>query len=188
MSGCISSRGILVLLLISLPFMAQAQLETYGRWTAGGSIEPNINYFGSKKITDKISLTFFGLVEQKWSEALIGATYSLSKSFNVGASAGIEQGTNNPRYGASLWTEKGKTSFSILGELGSGKGNYLYKANLFHKYSDQFTLGVTAWRLHGIGPNFRWTFPKLSSTIWSMPAYDFEANKSRLMIGVRMDM
>ena len=181
-------KKILALLLISLPVLAEAQLETYGRYTAGGSVEPNINYFASRKITEKISLTFFGLVEQKWSEALIGVTYFPSKSFSVGASTGIEHGTNSPRFGASIWTAKGKTSFSILGELGSGQANYLYKANLFHKYSDQFTLGVTAWRFHGAGPNFRFTIPKLSSTIWSMPAYDFEANRSRLMIGVSVIM
>jgi len=177
-------KRILVFLLISVPFLAQAQLEIYGRYTAGGAIKPNINYFASKKITGKISLTFFGLVEQKWSEALIGATYSPSDSFSIGASTGIEQGTHSPRFGASIWTGKGKTSFSILGELGSGKDNYLYKANLFHKYSDQFTLGATTWRFHGAGPNFRFTIPKVTSTIWLMPAYDFEANKSKLMIGI----
>ena len=181
-------KKVLVLVLASLPFLAEAQLETYGRYTAGGSVEPNINYFRAKKITEKISLTFFGLVEQKWSEALIGATYSPSKLFNIGASAGIEHGTNSPRFGASIWTGKGKTSFSILWELGSGQDNYLYKANLFHKCSDQLTLGVTAWRFHGLGPNFRFTIPKLSSTIWAMPAYDFEANKSKLMLGVSMNI
>jgi len=178
----------LVLLFISLPFLAQAQLETYGKYTAGGSVEPNINYFGSKKITEKISLTFFGLIEQKWSEALIGAGYSPSNSFSIGASIGIEHGTNSPRFGAGIRTGKGKTSFSVLGELGNGKDNYLYKANLFYKYADQFTLGVTAWRFHGAGPNFRFTIPKLASTIWTMPAYDFEANKSKLMIGVNVNM
>lgn len=181
-------KKIPVLLLISLPFLAQAQLETYVRYTPGGRVEPNINYSGSKKITEKISLTFFGLIEQRWSEALIGASYAPSNSFSVGASAGIEHGTNSPRFGASVWTEKGKISLLVLGELGSGKDNYLYKANLFHKYSDQFTFGVTAWRFHGVGPNFRFTIPKLSSTIWSMPAYDFEANKSKLMIGVKVNM
>jgi hypothetical protein len=181
-------KKILSLLLIPLPFLAQAQLELYGRYNAGGRVEPNVNYFGVKKITEKISLTFFGLIEQIWSEALVGATYFPSKSFSIGASAGIEYGTNHPRYGASLWAGKGRTSFSILGELGSGKDNYLYKANLFHKCTDRFTYGATAWRFHGVGPNFRWAFPKLSSTIWSMPAYDFEANQSKLMIGVRVDM
>ena len=181
-------KRILVLLFISLPFLAQAQLETYGRYIAGGPVEPNINYFGSKKVAEKISLTFFGLVEQKWGEALIGVTYAPSKSFSIGASAGIEHGTSSPRVGASIWTGKGKTSFSVLGELGSGKDNYLYKANLFHKYTDLFTLGVTAWRFHGAGPNFRFFIPKLASTIWSMPAYDFEANKAKLMIGISVNM
>lgn len=181
-------KKTLSLLLACLPFLAHAQLEMYGRYTPSGSVEPNINYSGSKKITEKISLTYFGLVEQKWSEALIGATYSPSKSFSIGASTGIEHGTNSPRFGASIWTATGKTSFLILGELGAGKDNYLYKSNLFYKYSDLFTLGVTAWRFHGIGPNFRFTIPKLSLTVWSMPAYDFESNKSKLMIGASMIM
>jgi len=181
-------KKILILLLITLPFLAHAQLETYGRYTAGGPVEPNINYFGSKKITEKISLTFFGLVEQKWGEALIGAAYAPSSSFGIGASMGIEHGTNSPRFGASIWTGKGKTSLSILCELGSGKDNYLYKANLFHKYTNWFTLGITAWRFHGEGPNFRFAFPKLSSTIWLMPAYDLESNKSRLMTGITVNM
>jgi hypothetical protein len=181
-------KKIFILLLISPPFLAQAQLEAYGRYTTHGSVEPNINYAGLKKITEKISLTFFGLVEQKWGEALIGAKYSPSNSFSVGASIGIEHGTNSPRFGASMWTGKGKMSFLILGELGSGTANYLYKANLFHKYSEQFTLGVTAWRFHGAGPNFRFTIPKISLTIWAMPAYDFESCTSKLMIGVRANM
>ena len=183
-----SSRNFLIFLLVSLPFLTQAQLETYGRYTAGGSVEPNVNYFASKKITKKTSLTFFGLVEQKWSEALIGATYSPLNSFSVGASFGIEHGTNSPRFAASIWRGKGKTTLFVWGELGSGKDNYLYKINLFHKISDQLTLGLTAWTFHGAGPNFRFAIPKLSATIWSMPAYDFKTNKSRLMIGVSVNM
>ena len=117
---------ILAFLLISLPFLSQAQLETYGRYTVRGSVEPNINYFGAKKITEKVSLTFFGLVEQKWSEALIGATWSPSGSFRMGASMGIEHGTNSPRF----------------------------------------------------------AIPGLSSTLWVMPAYDFEVHKAKGIIGI----
>jgi len=175
-------------MLMPLPFWAQAQLEAYSRFTADGRIEPNINYFGSKKLTEKISLTFFGLVEQKWSEALIGASFAASASFRVGASVGIEHGTNSPRYSVSLFTAKGKTTLAALGELGYGNENYLYKVNLFHKCSDQFTVGATAWRYHGVGPNFRLTILKLQSTIWLMPAYDFEANQSKCMLGVSVNM
>jgi hypothetical protein len=181
-------KKILIALLIPVPFLVNAQLEAYGRYTAGGSVEPNINYYGSKKITKRVSLAFFGLVEQKWSQALIGATYSLSNSLSIGGFAGIEHGKSSPRYAASFWRGKGKTSFLFWGELGSGKDNYLYKSNLFYKYTDQFTFGITAWRFHGIGPNFRFTIPRLSATIWSMPAYDVESNRSRLMIGVGVNM
>src|ERR1700744_4628001 len=119
-------KKTLVLLLVILPFLAQAQLEIYGRYTAGGYVEPNINYFGSRKITEKVSLTFFGLVEQKWGQALIGTTYSPSKLFSVGGLIGIEHGTNSPRYAASIWKGMGKTTLLMWGELGSGRDNYLY--------------------------------------------------------------
>ncbi|PWB26401.1 hypothetical protein DCO46_06240 [Flavobacterium sp. HTF] len=181
-------NNYLCVLLFIIPFLAKAQLETYGRYTENGNIEPNINYSGAAKITDKISLTFFGLVEQKWSEALIGVKYSPTNTFSIGGSAGIEQGTNSPRYSASIWKLKGKTSLLVLGELGSGKDNYLYKVNLFHQYSDLFTFGLTGWRFHGVGPNFRFTVKKLSSTLWSMPAYDFESNTSKFMFGISYKM
>jgi hypothetical protein len=181
-------KKILVLLFISLPFLAYSQLEAYGKYTTGESIEPIIDYFASKKITEKISLTFFGLVQQKWSQALIGIKYTPSDLFNLSASAGIEYGTNSPRFGASMWTGKGRISLLLLGELGSGKDNYLYKSNLFYKYTDRFTLGITTWRYHGVGPNFRFIIPKLMLTFWVMPAYDFEANKEKLMIGAIVDM
>jgi hypothetical protein len=181
-------KTILILLIGMLPFMAQAQLETYGRYTVGGSFDPIIDYTGSTKITEKFSLTFFGLIRKSWSQALIGVSYNPSKSLSVGTSIGIEHGTNSPRYAASIWTVRGKTLFLALGELGTGHANYLYKFNLFHAYSEHYTLGMTVWRFHGVGPNFRYTLSKLSSTIWVMPAYDFEVNKGKLMVGVSVDM
>lgn len=177
-----------VLLFTIMPLLTYSQLETYGRYTNGGSVEPIIDYSASKKITQKLSLTFFGLVRQKWSQALIGITYAPSESFNVSASAGIEHGTDSPRFSAGMWTGKRKISFLVLGELGSGKDNYLYKSNLFYKYTERFTLGITAWRFHGVGPNFRYTSPKLMSTLWAMPAYDLEVDKAKLMIGILVDM
>ncbi len=182
------TKKIFVLLLLLLPFSVQAQLETYARITARGTVEPNVNYFASKKITSKIALTFFGLVEQKWGEALVGASFSPSAAFSIGGSVGIEHGTHSPRYMISTWMGRGKTSLAALGELGSGKDNYLYKINLFHKYTAHFTFGATAWRYHGIGPNFRYTIPKLETTIWTMPAYDFEVDETKLMVGISLRM
>ena len=181
-------KRIFAFIIISLPFLASAQMEIYGRYTTCGTIVPNINYFGAKNVTEKISLTFFGLVEPKWSEALIGLKYSPTNSFSIGASAGIETGTNFPRFGAGIFTIKDRISLLVLGELGCGKDNYMYKTNLFYQSSGTFTFGATAWRFHGVGPNFRYMIAKLSLTIWLMPAYDFEAGISKLIIGAIVNM
>ena len=89
-----------------LPFLAHAQLESYARFNKDGTVEPNFNYSASKKITEQISLTFFGLVEQNWSEALVGLKYSPTKIVTFSGTIGIEHGTTSPRYSASVWTEK----------------------------------------------------------------------------------
>ncbi|SIP97272.1 hypothetical protein SAMN05421821_101302 [Mucilaginibacter lappiensis] len=85
-----------------LPLGAIAQLEVYDRYTVGGKHEPNINYFGSKKLTDRFSLTYFGLLEHQWGEALVGASYKVAPSLILGLGTGIEHGTTSPRYIASI--------------------------------------------------------------------------------------
>jgi hypothetical protein len=147
-----------------LPFGAFAQLEVYDRYTPGGKHEPNINYFGSKKLSDRFALTYFGLLEHQWGEALVGASYAPLPSLILGLSAGIEHGTTSPRYSASIWTGNKTTTFAILWELGEGKSNYLYKA-ICSINTPTFTIGLTAWRKHGVGPNFRYTVPHIKSTL-----------------------
>lgn len=181
-------KFLFVLLFITLPFLAHSQLEIYGKYLPNRSGEPIINYYGEKKITEKLFLTFFSLARKEWSQALIGIKYAPSQSFNVSASTGIEHGTNSPRFGASIWAGTGKTSLLVLGELGAGEDNYLYKVNLFHTYSETFTVGVTAWRFHGIGPNFRVTPRQLATTFWLMPAYDLEFHAAKIMLGVSTEM
>jgi hypothetical protein len=181
-------KKILVLLFMAVPLFAHSQLEVYGKYTPGEPVQPIVNYFASKKITDEVSFTFFGFIRQKWSQALVGIGFSPTNTFNLVVSAGIEHGTSSPRYGLSIWKEKGKFSLLVLGELGAGNDNYLYKLNIFRKCSDRFTFGVTAWRFHGVGPNFRISVKNLSTTFWSMPAYDFEFNTARMMIGTSTAM
>lgn len=181
-------RKYLIILAIMLPLSAFAQLEVYDRYTPGGNHEPNINYFGSRELSDRFSLTYFGLLEHKWGEALIGGSYAPLPSLILGLGAGIEHGSNSPRYIASVWTGNKRTTFSALWELGAGESNYLYKANLFYKYTNAFTVGLTAWRKHGVGPNFRYTVPGVRSTLWIMPGYDLDEDKTKIMAGITVPM
>lgn len=181
-------KKVFVLLLIAFPFIAQAQqIELYGRYTKGGKVAADINCYATKKISDKLSLTFFGLVEKSWGEGLIGLSYSPTNSFSIGASMGIEHGSDKPRFGASMWTSTEKLSLLLLTEKGAGKDNYWYRSNLWYKASDKFTYGATVWRYHGLGPNIRYTIKK-AVTLWVMPAYDFEVNEGKAMAGIAVKL
>ncbi len=179
---------LLCLLLFFIPALAPAQLEVYGKFTEHSAFEPVINYAGNKIITEKLSITFFGLIRQSWSQALIGLSYSPYKFLTLSSGMGIEHGKHAPRYTASIFLKQKRTSLLLLEELGSGKDNYLYKVNLFHQVTDQFTFGGSAWRYHGLGPNFRFLIPEIQSTIWVMPAYDLDIEQARLMVGLSLKM
>ncbi|MBT2619406.1 hypothetical protein [Chryseobacterium sp. ISL-6] len=174
--------------IIGSPILAQAQLELYAKFNQDGTVNPVINYNGSKRISDKVDLIFFGLIREQWSQALVGLSYSPTSSVRFSATAGIEHGQSSPRYSASVWLKKNKTTFLILGELGNGHENYLYKINIFHEFSEKFSLGIMDWRYHGLGPNLRYTIPKLQSTIWIMPAYDHEQKVFRSIMGISVQM
>ncbi|WP_123985337.1 hypothetical protein [Taibaiella soli] len=173
-------------LTLSMP--AKAQLELYGKINKSGYVEPVIDYYGSKQISKRFAITFFGLVRQQWSQALIGGTYMPTPNVNISVSAGIEHGQHLPRYSASIWLKQGSNTFLILGELGSGYDNYLYKINVFHQFSDKISVGVMDWRYHGLGPNFRYSIAKMESTVWIMPAYDHEQEVARCMVGYMLQL
>jgi hypothetical protein len=179
---------LLLVFLFFFPILAKAQLELYGKFNKDGSVEPIINYNGSKKIGNKVAVIFFGLVRQKWSQALIGVSYFPNPNISFSASAGIEHGSRSPRYSASAWLKQGQNTFLVLGELGSGYENYLYKINVFHQFSKKIILGIMDWRYHGLGPNLRYAIPKASSTLWLMPAYDHEQKVARCLAGFSLQM
>jgi hypothetical protein len=181
-------KHISLIILLAFPVLASAQLELYSKFNADGSVMPVIDYFGNKKISKKFALTFFGLVREQWGQALIGLSYSPADNITLYASAGIETGQEVPRHSASIWLRKNKITFLALYELGGGKDNYLYKVNVGYEFSSQISLGLMDWRYHGLGPNFRYTIPKLQSTLWIMPAYDHEERVGRCMLGFTVAM
>jgi hypothetical protein len=181
-------KCLLLVFMLMPPKTAKAQLELYTKFNSDGSVEPIINYNGSMKINKRFSVIFFGLIRKSWSQALIGGSYMATDNLTLAASMGIEHGQSSPRYSGSVFWKKGKNSSLLLWEQGSGYRNYLYKINMFHEFSEKISLGVMDWRYHGLGPNFRYTIPKLASTIWIMPAYDHEQGVGRCMLGYSLRM
>jgi hypothetical protein len=174
-------------ILFTTVSFSQKTLEVFGR-TNNKTIVPDVNFYGEKKISEKVSLTLFMLVEQKWSEGLVGISYSPSKWISIGASAGIEHNDALYRFGGMVWMGKGKFSLLLLGEKGNGTNNYWYKNTFSFQCSEKFSLGARAWRYIGVGPVATYEIKKLDSKIWIMPAYDFEAKQSRLALGMRIGL
>lgn len=161
-----------------------AQVQIYGRYTTGGKVVPDFNYYGEKKLSKKVNLTFFALIEQKYAEAYIGFSYAPKDWMSFGFSAGIESNPGLYRTAASLWFGKKKNSLLILLEKGDGTDNYWYKTTLQHKFSDKFSLAARAWRYHGEGVVAIYNIKKLDTKVWAMPCYDLEYQQKRLIFGV----
>ncbi len=179
-----------ILVLLSFSSYSQ-QLQIFGRYTFGGKVVPDINYFGTKKLPKGFGISYFLLVEPGWAEAYVGPTYSPKPWISIGLSAGIEQNKHIFRGAGSLWLGHKKTSFLFLWEKGFGKGNYWYRATLSYQAEPSFSVGITAWRFAGIGPIFTYEIPKSDIKIWVMPAYDLEIKdihtNTRLVFGMNLN-
>jgi len=176
--------SLLVLaVILALSTTSYSQVQIFGK-LSDDKVTPDINIFGVKKISEKVSFTYFGLIEEKWSEGLIGVSYSPSEFVTLGVGAGIESNPALYRLCASVWVGKGNTSLLILGEKGDGRTNYWYKATADYKISENFSAGLIAWRFTGIGPVANLTIKKLDSKLWLFPAYDFESKKPSLTLGL----
>lgn len=179
---------VIFVAFVLLSCNAFSQVQIYGRYTLQGEVEPNINIYGTHSINNEFKFTYFTLVEQGWSEGLVGIAYSPAEFIEIGVGAGIEQNPALFRYTASIWLGKGDFSLFLLGEKGDGNDNYWYKSVLSYKASDNCTTGLMAWRYHGVGPFVEINIPALESKIWVNPCYDFEFNKTRIMIGANITM
>jgi len=175
---------VAIMLFCLYVLTSYAQVGMYGRYTINGKVEPSFNFYGEKKISEKVNLTYFALIEEKWSEALVGLSYSPVKWISLGLSTGIEHNPAIIRFGGSIWIGKDKTSLLMLGEKGDGRDNYWYKTVLSYKASEQLTFCAMAWRFHGIGPVIKYTPKESDLTIWVMPAYDLEVNAKRIILGL----
>ena len=181
----------LILLTFSVNSLKAQQLQMYGRYTLGGKVVPDWNYYGTKDLPKGFGLSYFLLVEPSWAEAYIGPTYSPKPWISIGLSAGIEQNKPLFRGAGSLWLGKDDISFLALWEKGFGKGNYWYKMTLNCQVHPSFAIGFVAWRFHGIGPIFTYEIPKTDIKLWMVPAYDLEVSdpirSTKIVFGLNLN-
>lgn len=179
-------KTICLFVMTFLAITLYAQVEVYTRINTDRTIEPDLNIYGTKKISSKMKFTYFALLEENWSEGLLGCEYSPTSWISLGLSTGIEHNPTIYRFAGSLWIGKGKMSLLSLCEKGDGSDNYWYKTVAGYKHSDMWTIGAVAWRYHGVGPIVKYTPKKSDLTLWVMPAYDTESRTKRAIVGLSL--
>lgn len=164
-----------------------SQIQVFGK-LSDGKIAPDLNIFGTIPVSEKLNLTSFALFEENWSELLVGVSYSPTDYLSIGVGGGIESASTLYRFCGSIWLGKGNASLLILGEKGDGRDNYWYKSTFDYKLSENFSVGMIAWRFTGVGPVANLRIKKLDSKLWLFPAYDFESKKPSLTLGIDIKM
>ncbi len=177
-------------ILVTLSSHSQ-QLQIFGRYTLGGKVVPDVNYYGTKELPKGLGISYFLLVEPGWAEAYAGPTYAPVDWIQMGVSVGLETAKPALRGAGSLWLGHKKTSFLFLWEKGFGKGNYWYKATLSYQAQPSLAIGLVAWRFTGIGPIFTYEIPKCDIKLWVAPTYDFEVkdihSNTRIVFGLNLN-
>ena len=178
-------KKLLLLILWGLSTsISFSQLNVFNRYTPeSGDNLIVVNYFGQRQLSEKFSLTYSGLVNETFAEALVGVSYQPSDWISIGFSAGVEK-DNGFRTGQSLILSDGKHLFLLFTEFGEGRRNYFYRGIYNYKINEKITVGANGWRFHGFGPHFTYDLgDKLKAKIWISPLYDFEFELTRVVIG-----
>lgn len=183
-------KKIVALLVALLGFatISFSQVQIFGKYTPGGSVEPDINIFGyAGKINESgtLKLTYFALVEKAWAEALVGISYSPTKWCELGLQAGIESAPSIYRFCGSVFLAlSSKTTFFTCVEKGDGRNNWWYKSTLSYCPKEKFSFGLMSWRYNGTGIFLKHTFMKDKFGLWVNPAYDLEFKTERFTVGL----
>lgn len=180
--------GVLTLIVVAVflfsPFSSFSQFQLYGTYTLGQKISPGIDFYGTKKISKKVGVACFLMVENGWAEGLAGINYSPAPWITLEADGGIETTPTLYRLSASLWMGNDLVAFQSIFSKGDGRDNWWYKAMLLFNIGKKVSLGAMAWRYAGAGPYCGYRIGKLHSAIWTNPVYDFESKNARIIVGV----
>lgn len=151
-----------------------------------GDVISNVNINPLHSISKKVQVFAFSLTGEEWAQAYGGLLYSLQPWLTVGAAAGMETADSPWRVAASLWMGEGP--FSLLCIYEDGGSGYWYSVNPTVQIKKWLTAGILAKRFAGVGPFVRVSIPKTPLQIWAVPAYDFEFEQQKTLIGISVGL
>lgn len=176
---------VLSVLVVAYSSEASFSLELENK-VVDGDVVSNVNINPVHAISKKVQVFAFSLTGENWAQAYGGLLYSLKPWLTVGAAAGMETADSPWRIAASLWIGKGPVSLLCLYE--NGGSGYWYSVSPTVQIKKWLTVGILAKRFAGVGPLVRVSIPKTPIQIWAVPAYDFEFEQQKTLIGISIGL
>lgn len=174
--------GLLLLGLLLLVRAACAQNWVEERtYVHEGTATPRIDGLMTRPIKGELGGFVWFQVQQGYSQAYGGATYSPKPWVQLALGGGLEQDKHPARLGSYVWL--GKAKLSALGVFEDGGSGFWYKVETNNQASKSLGIGSLSERFKGSGPKIELSLPRTALKLWFAPLLDRQS--FRPVIGVR---
>jgi len=186
---------ILSMLVVSSDLLlAQAdfsRVEVYGTYSEK-DIFPCVDISATNQLFNHFKLAysaaFFQDSRRTMYHGALGFAYSPADWLSVGLKAGLKEGPNRAFVSSQLWLGNDKVSMGMLLNKSIKSDDYFYRTSLSYNTSSKLSLGLMAWRFHGIGPLIRYEPKKFKLAIFAFPAYDLDDKIAKVTLGLYFDV
>jgi len=179
--------ALITLATIILPFSSQAGFFFESRNTiVDGEVTPLLNFYNTHDINKKVQVFAYCMIGKTYCEGYSGLAYSPRSWLQIGAGGGMETADSPWRIATFLWAGKGPVSAIAYYEYGGSGYWWLGKAT--YTINKTVTAGILGNRFTGVGPLVEISIPKTHFKIWGLPAYDFEDDTQKTVLGISLNL
>ena len=175
--------ALFVLFMLAKAAFGQSWVEERTYVTAQGAT-PRIDGLFTAKVKGDLGGFIWFQVQQGYSQAYCGATFSPKSWLQLALGAGLEKAKSPTRVGSYVWVGKGRASG--LAAFEDGGSGFWYKVETNYQIGKVFGLGSLSERFKGSGPKVEFSIPPTALKLWFAPLVDRQA--FRPVIGVRWSL
>lgn len=183
-----------VLFVCNNILLAQAdfsRVEVYSTYSEN-KIFPCVDISATNQLFNHFKLAYSADFFQDYRHTIyhvaLGFAYSPQDWILLGLKAGLKEGPNRTFISGQLWLGNEKLSMFTLVNKGLKSNDYFYRTALSYNVSSKISLGISAWRFHGVGPMIRYEPKKFKLAVFAFPAYDLDDKVAKITLGLYFDV
>ncbi len=182
-----SLKTVPVLMVLALLLAGQAFGQNWVEertYVAGGVATPRINGLLTRPVKGVLGSFVWFQVQESYSQAYAGATYSPKPWMQLALGAGLEEDKHPARIGSYVWAGKGPVSgLAVFEDGGSG---FWWKAEANYQAKPRLGVGMLSEVYKGTGLKLEFSVPHTRLKLWFAPLWKDGA--VRPLVGVRWSL